>query len=737
MNSQPGFLIRDDETNKVLSISSNQIANILNKSITLKGPTGSIGPTGEQGLIGSQGPTGIQGSIGPTGPIGPVGTQGVEGAAGESIIGNTGDIGIIGIQGIQGPQGVQGTPTIGDVGDSPIGLIGEDGGGVDLYVDLSDTPANFSDINQALVVNSAGTGVTHTSLRTRIASSNSTVLSSDYATVLSSSAGTCSGKYSFIGSSSDAQNKATNTCTSVISCTNCQANTLRSSIIGSDGCQTISGVGTNNCSILGCESCSLSGGSSQMTLQSNNSSISGSSYSSIISSSSCTSVSSDYSTIISSDQCDTSKSNTTILSSFLSDTKANFSTIIGGKNCNTYGNYSFVSSSYNCDASGNFSFIAASTKSNTSSGGSNSALFSSDTCNINGKNSVITASNTCIINTGCSYDVIMSCKDCSMSSSNKFSFLSSSLNSTITNNYAAINASNNCTIAQQFNRIVASGNCSINSSPSNHNFIFSCDNCDISTANCNRTSFIASSDSTVNSSTVNNSIILASSNCNLSNASQMAIIGCDNVTCSANNAAIIGCQGITYNNNTSYSVVVRQIRANTFTMKVSDIRDKKNVEVVEMNDDQILEKVAKLPVSEFKLKRDSNLDKVKRGFIAQEAQQIFPEIVVEDNLNYQKVYRADIESNEWFTDINLTNKVEDDRSIEVNGENSLIGMSMKKNKSEYLSIDNGELTSLIFKVLHNLKSEYRQKHQILTDLIKEKNKKYSKNLPLPKPLNTI
>jgi len=113
---------------------------------------GADGPQGTQGLQGIQGNLGFQGEIG-EGIQGPLGFQGVQGTRG------AGDPGVQGVQGVQGPLGIQGVPGAGLQGETgaqgvqgtqgfqgltgegapgaqgeagpqgPIGLQGPDGGG--------------------------------------------------------------------------------------------------------------------------------------------------------------------------------------------------------------------------------------------------------------------------------------------------------------------------------------------------------------------------------------------------------------------------------------------------------------------------------------------------------------------------------------------------------------------------------------------------------------------------------
>ncbi|WP_367390889.1 tail fiber domain-containing protein [Lewinella sp. LCG006] len=85
-----------------------------------QGPQGAPGPTGPQGNPGPQGPQGVAGPTGPQGPQGPIGLTGALGPQGPQ--GTTGPAGIV------GPTGPQGVP--GPIG--PQGPAGQDGTGVQI-----------------------------------------------------------------------------------------------------------------------------------------------------------------------------------------------------------------------------------------------------------------------------------------------------------------------------------------------------------------------------------------------------------------------------------------------------------------------------------------------------------------------------------------------------------------------------------------------------------------------------
>ncbi|MBP8041221.1 MAG: tail fiber domain-containing protein [Bacteroidales bacterium] len=94
------------------------------------GVTGATGPMGPQGLTGPQGAQGIQGTPGPAGPTGPQGVQGIAGATGPAgSAGATGPQGLPGPTGAQGPQGIAGvTGPAGSAGATgPQGLPGPTG----------------------------------------------------------------------------------------------------------------------------------------------------------------------------------------------------------------------------------------------------------------------------------------------------------------------------------------------------------------------------------------------------------------------------------------------------------------------------------------------------------------------------------------------------------------------------------------------------------------------------------
>ena len=72
-----------------------------------QGQVGSQGATGSQGQVGSQGATGSQGQVGSQGATGSQGQVGSQGATGSQ--GSAGSQGSVGTQGLQGTQGTQGT----------------------------------------------------------------------------------------------------------------------------------------------------------------------------------------------------------------------------------------------------------------------------------------------------------------------------------------------------------------------------------------------------------------------------------------------------------------------------------------------------------------------------------------------------------------------------------------------------------------------------------------------------
>jgi len=96
-----------------------------------EGVQGSQGPTGEQGEQGQQGWMGVQGP--PGGPTGSQGAQGYQGTQGDQ-----GETGSQGSQGTQGDEGAQGPQ-------------GDQGGGADTFLQLTDTPANYTDDGEKIV----------------------------------------------------------------------------------------------------------------------------------------------------------------------------------------------------------------------------------------------------------------------------------------------------------------------------------------------------------------------------------------------------------------------------------------------------------------------------------------------------------------------------------------------------------------------------------------------------------
>ena len=103
-----------------------------------QGPQGAPGPQGPAGAMGLQGPAGPAGPAGMSGPAGPQGIQGEPGIAGPA--GPQGPQGEIGPQGATGPAGPQGP-------QGPQGPAGQDGTGVQIIgtvATVNDLPASAS-----------------------------------------------------------------------------------------------------------------------------------------------------------------------------------------------------------------------------------------------------------------------------------------------------------------------------------------------------------------------------------------------------------------------------------------------------------------------------------------------------------------------------------------------------------------------------------------------------------------
>jgi len=134
-----------------------------------QGSTGAEGIQGAPGAQGAQGAQGAPGIEGPTGNSGFGGDTGAVGSQGLTSIGSTGSQGAVGPPGPIGVTGAQGSDTIGPQGDSgDPGDPGDIGGSATNYLALTDTPANFTDTNNAVTVNNAATATTHTNIRARL-----------------------------------------------------------------------------------------------------------------------------------------------------------------------------------------------------------------------------------------------------------------------------------------------------------------------------------------------------------------------------------------------------------------------------------------------------------------------------------------------------------------------------------------------------------------------------------------
>ena len=109
---EPGY---ETDTGKFKVGDGSSVWSALPYSSGIQGPTGPTGPqgiVGPTGAVGATGPTGDLGPTGPTGPFGPTGPQGIQGIQGiQGVAGPTGPTGPIGNTGPTGPTGA--TPAIG------------------------------------------------------------------------------------------------------------------------------------------------------------------------------------------------------------------------------------------------------------------------------------------------------------------------------------------------------------------------------------------------------------------------------------------------------------------------------------------------------------------------------------------------------------------------------------------------------------------------------------------------
>jgi len=112
--------------------------------VGLTGPAGATGATGPQGPVGLTGPAGATGATGPQGPIGLTGPAGATGATGpQGPIGLTGPAGATGATGPQGPIGLTGPA--GPQG--PAGTSGSYTAGAGISISGSSVISNSGDTN--------------------------------------------------------------------------------------------------------------------------------------------------------------------------------------------------------------------------------------------------------------------------------------------------------------------------------------------------------------------------------------------------------------------------------------------------------------------------------------------------------------------------------------------------------------------------------------------------------------
>lgn len=671
----------------------------------ITGATGSIGMTGLIGDIGPIGASGLRGSDGITGDIGPMGFQGFTGFDGDSIIGPTGSQGLDGAPGnagapgdpsdpgpqgppgSQGPQGAQGigAETWLDLTDtSPTGYSpAETFGNVQSFANYSMTIVGtttpriehrHSTDYYSGAPNPPGSGfaqifssvnTTSPSLRARseiiackdVETPASLQTRDDQPTIISSQncyghmerhsmmmgCYSCkniligSGRFRMLSSANVSNNKIGGFI--VASSGNCSGINIASK--NNDAAEAISSENTDGALPVGTNATGRPGG--KMAISSDNSDfkvqilepyqvgnfnqLSG--LNMIIGSSSCYTAS-DCATIIGS------------YKSFCGDIKTDnqvLGTIIASKECNTITDHSTCISSQSCTSSRG-SIIG----SNDCSTGNIIASSSSqgDTVNPN-----LTDIKMIIASSFCYDGTIISSYNCDSSSvGNGLTISSDSCQNEAQSirplpdgspfiSGAVISSSFNCKLNNTTASRPGPDYCSIISS-SDCNMNFSSEASDYNT-------IIASQNSDIISGPIDNSAILASYNCNLSrvstNRSLCSMIASNSAPGAAGTTAACS-MGTSLNNTFGNSLRVTNMRAGTCIVAPSDERLKKDI-VLSSPYPDLLSKVLGTNIYRFHFNEESDLDEYHLGFVAQEIQKDFPEIVNDKDYNQIWVNKKD------------------------------------------------------------------------------------------------
>jgi hypothetical protein len=205
-----------------------------------------------------------------------------------------------------------------------------------------------------------------------------------------------------------------------------------------------------------------------------------------------------------------------------------------------------------------------------------------------------------------------------------------------------------------------------------------------------RNTIMGSTNSSITGSGSGNTII-SSGTVNINNASYASII-CGYVTGS-----------YSFNNSISSTCVVPDMRFTTAT-GVSDIRLKKNIEPI-VASYELLDKVKKIKTYKFHFTHQNSYLPKNIGFVAQQMQELFPEMINDFNINQQPVTKKKTKENNYIWVIEDSNEVIDESLITKIDEDS--GYFYQKSSSDRLGIYMDQLDVLAWSACNLLSNNIK------------------------------
>ena len=352
---------------------------------------------------------------------------------------------------------------------------------------------------------------------------------------------------------------------------------------------------------------------------------------------------------------------------------------------------------------------------------SRTAIVGCYSCTINddSKQSLIAASRSSV--SGDSYQSItLSCDNSrhllSPTGKNTALFCSSDSDILGTSRNCALMSSTSCDIddSTQCN-ILSSNNSEINQA--NYGSIIASRLCQIQ-GSSSQSAFISSGNSFSPGITNNakNCTIIASRSCSFgNNINCAAIIGCDQIQNQGDYSAVMAYFGGTFSY--TYTLTAKDICYTSWSM-VSDRDEKKNIVPVE-SDENLIEKICQVPIYRYRFKNEDSTKQLKEGFIAQDVQNIFSDLVSQEHVTYKHIYRKSPTDKIWYhkeddSPIDLTSI--DINTVKFDKNDPLKAKYGYLLKNEKLRIRTRDLETILIMGIQKMVTDYKKSVDTLSKL---------------------